>query len=234
MARGSWQRWHGGVRWFAAEFVVVVAGILVAFAINSAYESSKDRERETGYLRHLIADLHQTERLLGAAEAPNAAWDGSLDAFVASYRASSIPAPETVRRWIADIQYDNPVPVLGTAEALVQTGDLQLIEDLALRSAITTYLSRTREYTIPWLLTVENDFLEARTGFRTHVDVLESEKGDSPYPLDVARLLENREAYFLLSRMLLAKRELAVVRQAFRDDARAVRTQLAAAAGEVE
>ncbi len=42
--------------------------------------------------------------------------------------------------------YNNPVPVLGTVEALVSTGDLQLIRSSETRSAITRYISRTRDF----------------------------------------------------------------------------------------
>src|SRR5688572_25817782 len=42
--------WRARVRWFAAEFLVVVTGVLVALALQAWYEDRQDRDRETAYL----------------------------------------------------------------------------------------------------------------------------------------------------------------------------------------
>ena len=237
-------RWAGGVRWFAAELLIVVSGVLIALAIGSAYEHQQDRLKERRYLGQLAADLEQTESLMTAADSVNAGWDRSIAALVGAYRGHPTPSRDSVLRWVEGVLFDNPVPVMGTADALIETGDLQLIRDLALRSMITSYLSRTREYNVPWLLSLENEFMSARTAFRDRVDLLEVEQytnsglgsaarlnlgTTSPYPLNVTRLLDDRDAYFQLVRMIEAKTQLAEVRAAFRSDAASLRKRIDAA-----
>lgn len=236
--------WVRGVRWFAAELIIVVSGVLIALAIGSAYQHRQDRLKERRYLGQLAADLAQTESLMTAADSVNAGWDRSIAALVGAYRGHPVPSRDSVLRWVGDVQFDNPVPVMGTADALIETGDLQLIRDLALRSAITSYLSRTREYSVPWLLDLENDFTSARTALRERVDVLEVEQHvnsgpgsagrfdlgtNNPYPLDVTRLLNDRDAYFQLVRMFEAKTQFAEARAAFRSDAANLRRRIDAA-----
>ena len=49
--------WRPGVRWFGAEFLVVVTGILVALALNAWWGSRQDAAREQAYVRQLRAEL---------------------------------------------------------------------------------------------------------------------------------------------------------------------------------
>jgi hypothetical protein len=241
------QAWLKPLRWFAAEWAVVVAGVLIALGLGSIYQTQQDHDREAVYLRQLAADLDETLRLMDDAETANLEWDRSLAALLRAYRGDEAPPKDSVLRWMADLQFDNPVPVLGTADALVQTGDLQLIRDPDLRSALTSYLSRMREYNLPWLLSLEDDFVAARTLFRSRFDILEappvtglSESATTPvsvldqvgtgnpYPLDVGRMIADREAYGLLTRMLLVKRSLLETRATFRREAQALRHTLEA------
>ena len=56
-----------GLRWFGAEFLVVVSGILMALALQAAYQSQEDAAAERVYLTQLDADLQETERTLQQA-----------------------------------------------------------------------------------------------------------------------------------------------------------------------
>jgi hypothetical protein len=63
--RGSWR---SGVRWFAAEFLVVVSGILVAIALQSWWTSRQDRASERVLLKAMLADLDEdSTRIANAA-----------------------------------------------------------------------------------------------------------------------------------------------------------------------
>ena len=53
--------WRRGVSWFLAEFLVVVAGVLVALAVSAWWQGRLDRQHETEYLQQLDADLLATE-----------------------------------------------------------------------------------------------------------------------------------------------------------------------------
>ncbi len=49
---GTWQ-WQQKLRWFAAEIVIVVAGVLIALAINAWWQGRQDHALETRTLREL-------------------------------------------------------------------------------------------------------------------------------------------------------------------------------------
>ena len=216
----------------------MVSGVLVALAMNSVYQARLDRGRERIYLTQLLGDLRETERLMDAADSVNAPWDRSLEALVQTFRVAAVPERDSILRWSLDVQFDDPAPVLGTADALVETGDLQLIRDPEIRSAVTSYLSKAREYNLPWLIDVEQDFLNARTQFRSKVDLLEAKFATGalpttrdvgerdPFPLDVERFRNDPEAYTLLTRMMLDKQDCLLARRLMRDEAGVLRRKV--------
>ena len=139
--------WPSGLRWFLAEFVVVVAGILVALALSSWAQGRSEVAREQSYLRQLQADLAANERDLSdataffdqraaaAARVLHRFWRVAPvldDAFI-----DDLSLPRTTRRFR---------PVLGTAEALVSSGDLNLIRSDDMRAAILDYVESTRTH----------------------------------------------------------------------------------------
>jgi hypothetical protein len=166
--------WHRGVRWFAAEFLVVVTGVLVALLLNAWYQNRENGIREERYLQQLTGELHATERLMSQADSVSLLRDAGIKALVKMYRENTPPVRDSVLIWSLQIGFDNPVPVLGTVDALITTGDINLVRDPAVRAALTSYLSTTRDYLMPWILQLERDFMEARTAYRAHVDYFEA------------------------------------------------------------
>jgi hypothetical protein len=137
--------WSSSLRWFLAEFLVVVAGILVALAVSSWAQGRADITREQSYLHQLLADLTTNERDLAeavdffdqrasaSARVLHRFWQETPradDAFV-----DDLSLPRTTRRFR---------PVLGTAEALISSGDLNLIRSDAVRAAILGYVESTK------------------------------------------------------------------------------------------
>jgi hypothetical protein len=140
-----------GVRdqsWFAVglELVIVVVGVVMGFQVTAWGQEQADQEKEQVYLRQLSLDLTETVRRadsIGEMMAPLTLAPRRLA------QAHFLPEPpprDSVIAWasLAPIYYEVS-PVLGTAEALVATGDIGLIRDDSLRSAITAYLEGARE-----------------------------------------------------------------------------------------
>ncbi|HSD16608.1 MAG TPA: hypothetical protein VLC71_05015 [Thermomonas sp.] len=53
-----------GMRWFVSELVVVVAGILIALALQAWWQDRQDLARAAEYEQRILSDLRQTERTL--------------------------------------------------------------------------------------------------------------------------------------------------------------------------
>lgn len=56
-------RWHR-LRWFLSEFLVIVAGVLVALAVNAWWQGRQDRQVEIAYLQQLQLDLDASNQTL--------------------------------------------------------------------------------------------------------------------------------------------------------------------------
>ncbi len=222
-------------RWFFAEFVVIIVGVLVALAIDEWRGTLQDEEREQEYLTQLAADLRATEEMFVAAAELNAPWQNAARQLVGLFEQRGPADIETVRRLLADArQFNNPVPVLGTAEALVSTGDLRLIRDPRIRSEITRYLSRSRDF---WLFPIYQ-LEEQHRNVYMNIAVLAQRYGLSPAyregPAagpgrpDLNGFLADPEAYVYVARYAELKESVAGVRDAMSGEAAALRSLLIA------
>ena len=242
--------WRSGVRWFAAEFLVVVTGILVAFALQAWYEGRRDADRERSYLAQLAADLRDTDRLVATADAENRPADLAGTRLLRAYYAPTPPPRDSILLWFVQAsQYELVRPVTATVEALVTTGDLNLIRSDSLRTAIAAYLDRSRQL-VASQQTYEQEFLRASDALDLKIDYAEAltalapqaridaaAVADSlfllpagprrrPFPVDTDALLRDREAHFALGQLVSAKRNLAGMRRELRDDAARLRTHV--------
>lgn len=133
--------WRRRLRWFAAEFLVVVSGVLVALALNAWWAGHEERAREEAYLRQLLVDTRENERRIADAIAMDSvSTDATSRAMAALHGAAPLPAADTLVRWLggaasaADFR-----PLTGTYDALLRTGDLRLIRSDSLRSQLAAY-----------------------------------------------------------------------------------------------
>lgn len=144
---GSFGRnWTDGLRWFAAEFLVVVSGVLVALALNAYYQGRVDAGREAGYLQQMATDLAESEARLQEAVAANQDQLGKLTELLKLFDSKSeVPSIEAFND-LKILSFTSEDPVLSTAQAIVETGDLHLITDDLLRSEIIHYVGAGNAY----------------------------------------------------------------------------------------
>ena len=136
----------GRVRWFAAEFIIIIAGILTALAIDEWRENIDNERVEQEYLVQLVADLRETEQRIEQSDSRNAQVEKAAEQLVAAFETDGTADPDHLDEMLVEIlPFTVPAPVLGTIEALVSTGDLRLIGDLPTKAAITRYLAHSRD-----------------------------------------------------------------------------------------
>lgn len=131
------------MRWFAAEFAVVVSGILVALALQAWYQSRQDAAREGEYLHQLAGDLDVNARGLEKSLAQDSLRMDLNRVVLQAMRRPGPLVPDSARAWLRWNRgwYSDPRPILGTVTTLIQTGDIRLIRDPALRAGIVSYAS---------------------------------------------------------------------------------------------
>ncbi len=133
------------LRWFFAEFLVVVVGILVAMVLNSAYQAWQDAQKEHDYLQRLSRDLKDTIESLQESEAYERK---QVDHGILVSRALAAPTPP------ADLDaVGTALSRLGERRTqllrnptyidMLHTGNLRLIGDPALRDRINRFYQDT-------------------------------------------------------------------------------------------
>jgi len=134
-----------GPRWFLAEFLVVVAGILVAMSLNAWYQGRIDARSERQYLKLLGRDLAAMAQDLDDAAAFE---DRQRQDALLLYRALSAPRlPADTRPLSAAVEHlserRTPQQKSSTYDDLVNTGHFQLIRNAVLRDRIAEFYQRT-------------------------------------------------------------------------------------------
>lgn len=133
-AAGSFLPWKR----LLAELAVIVAGVLLALGADSWWQGRQADRLAEEYLRQLLVDLRETERGLQNAIA------GDTDKFEAAGRVvdrayrGQFPAPDSLQ---LPTGYHFFLPPTGTLTALVQGGDLRLIDNDSLRIELVSYSS---------------------------------------------------------------------------------------------
>lgn len=139
--------WRPKVRWFAAEYLIVVLGVLTAVALNAWWGERQDRASERAYLGQLAADLQETERRFAEADQRVAFADEGRTRLLHAFWEPDASPKDSVLSW-ADVAayYEDPRSVLGTVTALLSTGDFNLVRDDSIRSAVTGFAEAEERY----------------------------------------------------------------------------------------
>ena len=240
--------WQPKLRWFAAEIAVVVVGVLIALALNAWWSARQDGARADAYLRQLASDLAETERVMAASDTLMRPTERAVKRLLQSYGEPE-PPRDSVLHWIdVGLLTDHRRPVLGTAEALVATGDLALVRDDSLRIAIAAYLDAARAG-VTFYETSSERLTEDASDLIRSADLVEalarlpaSERDSlaatdptglvppatwsAPFPLDLPAFYADRRAYSAVQLMAIWLSNMSIERAKFRENAAALRTRV--------
>ncbi len=129
--------------WFAValEFVLVISGVVIGFQVTAWNAERADQQRGQLYIERLSADLAEnrtrTENNIAFRAKVRALGLDAL-AFASGQR---LPADswQVVATYFNASQSGSAYPVRATYEEMLSTGDLRLIADLELRSALSVH-----------------------------------------------------------------------------------------------
>jgi hypothetical protein len=136
--------WRPKLRWFAAEIVIVVAGVLIALAINATWaarQQARDERRLLSGLRNEFrANREQLDQLIAFHEQLKATTTRLL---IYSADPPASLSPDSVDQLLADASWWSSYTALESTvlDAAVQYGQLNLIESDSLRRILTTWRS---------------------------------------------------------------------------------------------
>ncbi len=154
----------------AAEFVVIVVGVLVALSVDAFVQRLEDRERESAYLAALLFDVRAS---LDFAEGAVEIAEGLRERMgLLSEGLDSRPmAPDdSLALWFEhSLRSPSYLPSAPTADALVETGDISLIQDPALRRRVIAYREVVRQ-SASWATVFEEAGLDALASINRQVD----------------------------------------------------------------
>ena len=136
--------WRPKVRWFAAEIAVVVAGVLIALALN-AWWGARQQAREE---RRLLVALHDEFEANQERLAQILAFHADLRATATTLLDAStdprrVLSADTVDQWLADMTWWSSYTALESTvlDAAVQDGQLALIQTDSLRHLLGRWRS---------------------------------------------------------------------------------------------
>jgi hypothetical protein len=121
-----------------AELAVIVAGVLIALAADSWWEQRQERQRAEEYLQQLLNDFRQTERQLQNAIGGDTRKFESASRVIDRANRGQFPPADSLE---LPTGYDFFHPPTGTLTALMQNGDLRLLDSDTLRFKLVAYSS---------------------------------------------------------------------------------------------
>lgn len=135
----NWSVW----RRLAAEFVVIVIGVLVALAVDAARDTRDEQARETAYLQQLRTDLVATRESLAEAISVDERASASADRVIQALSSPGLAPADSLTAWTTAATNSSAsfYPTMGTVTALVESGELRVIRDDAIRQEVLHYHS---------------------------------------------------------------------------------------------
>lgn len=238
--------WRPPLRRFASEFVVVVAGVLTALALQAWYAGRQEAARERGYLRQIVADLHAAETSLDRSIQNGRQLERAASLLLRAYHDPERADADSVRRWLWAAPWLTPNPAQLVSLRSLAAGDLQLIRDDSVRNGALALLDRSEYLAAGERFAIESfhasyETLRAEASFVEGWAVdLGPVRADSlaradetfpfppgaaghPFPTDVQALLRSHTAYRALEGLWESNHDLRRAQQERRDGVRRLR-----------
>ena len=132
---------------FVGEFAVIVLGVFIAVAAESWWSDREDRGYERDLREDMIAEFQANLRILEADLAANDTARARIVSFVDLEESELLSMPsedltETIGGWLSWSGFD---PEMGSAQALVESGNIGAIGDRQLRLLLSRWAGLLEE-----------------------------------------------------------------------------------------
>jgi hypothetical protein len=125
-----------------AEFAVIVAGVLIALAVDAWWGRRQERERAEEYLEQLLVDFQETERRLRGTIAGESERLERVNRTIDRALHGPLPHADSLDLPTGYNQFE---PLTGTLAALVQGGDLRLLGSDSVRFELIAFSTLIEE-----------------------------------------------------------------------------------------
>lgn len=133
----SWG-WRGALR----ELALIVAGVVIAMWLGSLATARSNRARERTNLRELLTVTRQNEQRINQATFEDSITVAMIMRVLDAVSTRREVPRDSLAQWYGStLWYADFYPLTGVYSALMQSGDLSLIRNAALRSEIATVAS---------------------------------------------------------------------------------------------
>ena len=125
-----------------AEFAVIVAGVLIALAVDSWWERRQERGHAREYVRQLLGDFETTERRLQTTIETETQRLEGVSSVIDRALHGPWPQPDSLE---LPTGYNYFEPLTGTLTALIEGGDLRLLRTDSLRFELIAFSALLHE-----------------------------------------------------------------------------------------
>lgn len=130
----------------AAEFLVIVIGVLVALAVDAWAQARQDSVRELAYLRDLSDELQASIETGSAVVESETQLREYLFSLSDALHEGQPASADSLAFWFENtLRSTSYRPASAIADALVETGDLSLIRDPDIRRLIIEYRGQAQQ-----------------------------------------------------------------------------------------
>lgn len=157
--------WISRLRWFFAELVVVIAGILIALALQSSWQNRGNVRSERKYLEQLLEDTRENIALVNARIARDSVFR-QMSARMAAILRDRLPLPsQDSLVQLSRMSTSSFSLVTATFDALVASGDIKLLQNPRLRTSTLAIANEIGRSTATLARNVESQtrWVELRT-----------------------------------------------------------------------
>lgn len=174
---------ENGIAWlrFGVEGLLIVASILLAFAIEAWWQERDDRAKEQYYLSTLHSDLAAARAELEQTIEQDSALIERAESFLTVLRSQEDQQPaEESWRALTRISFDPVLLQTESLSALIISGDIRLIEDAATRQRMIA-VHALLDSKAHWRRELEADVMDVVIALMPYVEALRID-GDISIP----------------------------------------------------